>query len=235
MPALPLHTRCPALHVSKMKHKDMRTVDNVNYSTSICMHNVCTVLMRQVCSKGLSQTIKQPLECSDSKTEHVQMQLWSLCRPRHPSSWRPQMMAWTFGSQQSTPRSSKVSHCPCKPAVPGLVQSIQLWAISSTSVQPYARCAESVGLSGMNHDPNWLYGLPWMTYGLATHFACADGRLLAAKTVEAVKSDATSMLLYLVIGLALALLWAHYTNNLGPLQKLLSKLLSHGSAVKQPT
>ena len=65
--------------------------------------------------------------------------------------------------------------------------------------------------------------------------ACTDGRLLATKAVEAAESTAGSLLLYLTIGLALELLWAYYTNNLAPLQKLLNKLLCHGSAVKQPT
>ncbi len=64
---------------------------------------------------------------------------------------------------------------------------------------------------------------------------CADGRLLAAKAVEVVERDAFSWLLYLAIGLLLTLLWAKYTNNLEPIQKLFNKLLTQGSSVKQPT
>ncbi|CAL5220012.1 g1957 [Coccomyxa viridis] len=62
-----------------------------------------------------------------------------------------------------------------------------------------------------------------------------DGRLLAAKAVEVVERDATSWLLYLAVGLLLTLLWAKYTNNLEPIQKLFNKLLTQGSSVKQPT
>ena len=47
--------------------------------------------------------------------------------------------------------------------------------------------------------------------------------------------DATSWLLYLAVGLLLTLLWAKYTNNLEPIQKLFNKLLTQGSSVKQPT
>lgn len=74
------------------------------------------------------------------------------------------MTDWTSGWQQSTPRSSKVSLCPCKLAVSGLMQSFQLWVISSTSLQSYARCAESVGLASKDHDRNYTLWALWMMY-----------------------------------------------------------------------